>query len=490
MTMTYKYNPSLIPLILAVAMLFGSHIDSQAKSLEGSRPNIILIMSDDQGLGDMSLSGNTLVETPHMDAFYANSTRFIDFHVSPSCAPTRSVIMTGKHEFMNGVTHTKYKRNRIPTGLGTIAHEMKRAQYQTAIFGKWHLGMEAGRRPEDNGFDESFVCPGGGHGMFNMNPVMLHNGKLVKCKGFSTEVIMGQTLSWIQSAKDKEDPFFIYLPTPAPHGPYKENIPAEWKTKWLDQGYNHNVAGRYALVEDLDTQLGRFMKQLDAWNLVENTLVIFITDNGPNMGGYKKDGKNHKLYNAGFSKGKGGVLEGSTRVPSFWQWQGVFEAGRDISELTAHFDFFPTFMELAGIKPVASTPKFEGRSLLPLFRDYPHKWADRYLYFNTGKWEPEDDVSEYKFKSAAIRNSKYRLIWDHDQEILLNLEQDKTNKVNIAASHPEIVATMKATYEKWWEGVYPHAIKTLPPEVEQDWRKAFYQLRKTKFAPTYEVPAW
>ena len=324
--------------------------------------------------------------------------------------------------------------------------------------------------------------------MFNMNPVMIHNGEIVKCKGFSSEVIIGQTLSWIKSAKEKEDPFFIYLPTPAPHGPYKDNIPAEWKKKWLAQGYNQNVAGRYALVEDLDTQLGRFMKQLNAWKLMENTLVIFITDNGPNVGGYKKNGKAHKLYHAGFSKGKGGVFEGSTRVPSFWQWKGVFEAGRDISELTAHFDFFPTFMELAGIEPVASTPKYEGRSLLPLFRDPEHNWTDRYLYFNTGKWEPDDDVRDYKFKSAAIRNTKYRLIWNRDQEILLNLEQDMTNQNNVAKSHPEIVKTMKAEYEKWWERVYPHATKTLPPVVQQGWQKAFSQLRKPEVAPTYEVP--
>ena len=256
----------------------------------------------------------------------------------------------------------------------------------------------------------------------------------------------------------------------------------------MDQGYNHNVAGRYALVEDLDAQLGRFMKQLNAWKLMENTLVIFITDNGPNTGGYKKDGKAHKLYHAGFSKGKGGVFEGSTRVPSFWQWKGVFDAGRDISKLTAHFDFFPTFMELAGIEPVASTPKHEGRSLLPLFSDPQHKWADRYLYFNTGKWEPEDDVRDYKFKSAAIRNTKYRLIWNRDQEILLNLEQDMTNQNNVAKSHPEIVKTMKAEYEKWWERVYPHATKTLPPVVQQGWQKAFSQLRKPEVAPTYEVP--
>ena len=474
----------------SLAFVAGIHAAERSQSLKGSRPNIILIMTDDQGLGDMSLSGNTLVKTPHMDAFYANSTRLTDFHVSPSCAPTRSVIMTGKHEFMHGVTHTKYGRNRIPTGLGTIAHEMKRAQYQTAIFGKWHLGVEAGRRPEDNGFDESFVLPHGGHGMFNMNPVMIHNGEVVKCKGFSSEVIIGQTLSWIKSAKEQDDPFFIYLPTPAPHGPYKDNIPAEWKKKWLAQGYNQNVAGRYALVEDLDTQLGRFMKQLNAWKLMENTLVIFITDNGPNVGGYKKNGKAHKLYHAGFSKGKGGVFEGSTRVPSFWQWKGVFEAGRDISELTAHFDFFPTFMELAGIEPVASTPKYEGRSLLPLFSDPEHNWADRYLYFNTGKWEPDDDVRDYKFKSAAIRNTKYRLIWNRDQEILLNLEQDMTNQNNVAKSHPEIVKTMKAEYEKWWERVYPHAIKTLPPAVEQEWQKTFIKLRKHEVAPTYEVPAF
>ena len=474
----------------SLAFAPGIHAAERSQPLKGSRPNIILIMTDDQGLGDMSLSGNTLVKTPHMDAFYAKSTRLTDFHVSPSCAPTRSVIMTGKHEFMHGVTHTKYDRNRLPEGLGTIAHEMKRAQYQTAIFGKWHLGVEAGRRPEDNGFDESFVLPSGGHGMFNMNPVMIHNGELVKCKGFSSEVIIGQTLSWIKSAKEKEDPFFIYLPTPAPHGPYKENIPAEWKKKWLEQGYNQNVAGRYALVEDLDTQLGRFMKQLNAWKLMENTLVIFITDNGPNVGGYKKNGKAHKLYHAGFSKGKGGVFEGSTRVPSFWQWKGVFEAGRDISELTAHFDFFPTFMELAGIEPVASTPEYEGRSLLPLFSDPQHKWADRYLYFNTGKWEPEDDVREYKFKSAAIRNAKYRLIWSRDEEILLNLEGDMTNLDNIAKNHPEIVKTMKAEYEKWWERVYPHAIKTLPPVVEQEWTKTFNKLRKPEVAPTYEVPAF
>ena len=185
--MTNKLSTIYLILVTAMTTVIGAN----AKSLKGSRPNIILIMTDDQGLGDMSLSGNPLVKTPHMDAFYANSTRLTDFHVSPSCAPTRSVIMTGKHEFMHGVTHTKYNRNRIPKGLGTIAHEMKRAQYQTAIFGKWHLGIEEGRRPEDNGFDETFVLPHGGHGMYNMNPVLLHNGELVKCKGFSTEVIMG-----------------------------------------------------------------------------------------------------------------------------------------------------------------------------------------------------------------------------------------------------------------------------------------------------------
>ena len=147
-------------------------------------------------------------------------------------------------------------------------------------------------------------------------------------------------------------------------------------------------------------------------------------------------------------------------------------------------------MELAGIKPVASTPKYEGRSLLPLFRDPQHKWADRYLYFNTGKWDPEDDVSDYKFKSAAIRNAKYRLIWYRDEEILLNLEQDMTNMDNIAKNHPEIVQAMKAEYEKWWERVYPRASKTLPPVVEQQWEKAFYQLRKHEVAPTFEVPGF
>ena len=220
----------------SLAFASGIHAAERSQALKGSRPNIILIMTDDQGLGDMSLSGNTLVNTPHMDAFYANSTRLTDFHVSPSCAPTRSVIMTGKHEFMHGVTHTKYARNRIPAGLGTIAHEMKRAQYQTAIFGKWHLGIEEGRRPEDNGFDETFVVPGGGHGMFNMNPVMIHNGELVKCKGFSTEVIMGQTLSWIKSAKDKQDPFFIYLPTPGTAWSLQRKYPGGVEDKVVGPG--------------------------------------------------------------------------------------------------------------------------------------------------------------------------------------------------------------------------------------------------------------
>ncbi len=142
------------------------------------------------------------------------------------------------------------------------------------------------------------------------------------------------------------------------------------------------------------------------------------------------------------------------------------------------------------ILATASTPKHEGRSLLPLFSDPEHNWADRYLYFNTGKWEPDDDVRDYKFKSAAIRNTKYRLIWNRDQEILLNLEQDMTNQNNVAKSHPEIVNTMKAEYEKWRERVYPHAIKTLPPAVEQEWQKTFIKLRKHEVAPTYEVPAF
>src|ERR1051326_6742742 len=239
--------------------------------LAGRRPNIIFILADDQGYGDMSCHGNPVLKTPNIDRLHDEGVRFLDFHVSPTCAPTRSALMTGRHEFRNGVTHTIYERERLTLNATTIAQVLKTANYTTGIFGKWHLGDEPERWPDKRGFDEMFIHGGGGIGQTfpgscgdapgntYSNPAILHNGRFEKTTGYCTDVFFRQALTWIDAQRNGRAPFFAYIPLNAAHAPLQ--VPDEYFKRYAGK-VPENTAKFYGMIENLDDNFGALLKQL------------------------------------------------------------------------------------------------------------------------------------------------------------------------------------------------------------------------------------
>ncbi len=422
-----------------------------ATGLAGSRPNIVLVMTDDQGYGELACHGNPIIKTPHLDELHARSVRFTDFHVSPTCAPTRASLMTGRHEFRSGVTHTIYERERLALSATTIAEVLRDAGYATGIFGKWHLGDEAPYQPEKRGFDEVFIHGGGGIGQTYpgscgdapgntyFDPAILHNGTFVKTKGFCTDVFFDQALDWIGEQARQDGPFFAYIPTNAAHGPYV--CPEEYAKPYLDVGLAKPDAAYYGMVTNIDDNMGRLVAKLDEWKLSEKTLLIFMTDNGHSRG---------NLYNAGMRSMKGSPYQGGTRVPAFFRWPGRLGEGVNVNKLTAHVDLFPTFAEIADAK-VPGSVELDGRSLTSLLMDADADWPDRYIFVHKGRWA-RGKAAESKYADCAVRNARFRLVKNKE---LYDIANDPGETKNVIDQYPEVVAKMRAAYDRWWDEVLP-----------------------------------
>ncbi|MBL6763499.1 MAG: arylsulfatase [Verrucomicrobiae bacterium] len=483
---------TLLSLILVIACV------AEAKPLKNSRPNIILVMTDDQGMGDLSSLGNPVLKTPHLDRFYARSTRFTDFHVSPTCAPTRSAIMSGRHEFRNGVTHTIKERERMALSTTTLPQLLAKAGYQTGIFGKWHLGDEDAYQPYNRGFTETFIHGAGGIGQaypgscadFPPNRekdgryfdnVLLHNDTIVKTKGFCTDVFFQAALGWIKENHEAGRPYFAYIPPNAPHGPMI--APEKYKKRFLEMGFDEGTAGRYGMIENIDDNFGLLVAKLDEWKAWDNTLVIFMTDNGQAGSSGKRNGQREKLWTAGFKTGKGSPYEGGTHVPSFWRWQGVLGEGVDIPALTAHIDFFKTFTELAGVKIPSGIQKIDGRSMLPLLENPKAKWSDRELFVHQGRWEKGSDPDKSKFKNCAVRTQRWRFV---NNKELYDIQADPYEAKDVAGEHPEVVARLRKAYDKWWS-------ETLPLMVNEDAEYAPVQPQLVRYEKQLKergIPDW
>lgn len=466
-----------------------------ARTVRGARPNIILVMTDDQGKGDLSCLGNPDLKTPHLDRLYAVSTRFTDFHVSPTCAPTRSAIMTGRHEFKNGVTHTILERERMTLDAVTLAESLRKAGYATGIFGKWHLGDEEPYQPHHRGFEEAFIHGAGGIGQAYecscadappnqrnryFDNIIRHNGRFVRTEGFCTDVFFQAALGWIEERKDSGKPFFAYITPNAPHGPMI--APAEYKQPFLDAGFDENTAGRYGMIVNIDDNMGWLMEKLAEWRLYEDTLLIFMTDNGQAGRNGKRNGKSLKLFTAGFKTGKGSPYEGGTRVPSFWRWKGVLGEGVDIDALTAHLDLFPTFAELTGAK-LSRGAQVEGRSLAPLLRNPRAPWRDRFLFTHQGRWPKGADPQDFKFKNCAVRNERFRLV--NNQE-LYDIQHDPYETTNVIDCYPDAVKTMRAAYDRWWTKLGPLMVNETVPNSPT---KPFFELYERQLNGE-GIPAW
>jgi arylsulfatase A-like enzyme len=466
--------------LLGVLGLLG--MPAPAASTAG-KPNILFILTDDQGYGDISAHGNPILKTPNLDRLHHESVRFTDFHVSPTCSPTRSALLSGRHEFKNGVTHTIMERERMSLQTVTTTQVLQRAGYTTGIFGKWHLGDEDAYQPDRRGFDEVFIHGGGGIGQTFPgscgdapgnkydSPYIKHNGKFEKTTGFCTDVFTSQALRWIESVKNTK-PFFCYIPFNAPHGPL--SCPPEYSQPYQGK-VTPNEAIYFGMVANIDANVGRLLAKLEEWKLEKDTLVIFMNDNGGTAG--------CKIFNAGMKGTKGTAWEGGTRAASFWRWQGVFQPA-DVKGLTAHIDVFPTFAELARATVDGKTmSQIEGRSLMPLLNNPNAPWPDRYFVTHFGRWESNGKGPQKYGKQggeSSIRNTRYSLVHGKTDWELYDLTADPGQEKEIAAQHPDIVKELSAAYDQWWMDVLPRleneeAYKSAPAvnPFKEQFRKQF-----------------
>ncbi|MCK5369123.1 MAG: arylsulfatase, partial [Cyclobacteriaceae bacterium] len=432
----------LFILFLALSVFFNC-------SRQPEKPNIILIMTDDQGYGDLACHGNPWIKTPEMDKLYEQSVRLTDFHVGTTCAPTRSGLMTGRNCNEVGVWHTIIGRNFLRQGEVTIADILKENGYRTGMFGKWHLGDNYPYRPQDRGFEETVIHGGGGVGQtpdyWNndyFDDTYFRNGKPEKFDGYCTDIWFDEALKFIESKK--EEPFFCYIATNAPHGPF--HVPQRYIDMYsgVEEIPNPNF---YGMITNADENLGILRQKLKEWKIDENTILIFMTDNGTSSGIQldKKGFPTGKGFNAGMRGKKGSAYEGGHRVPFFIYWpNGDLATSKDVNQITSYTDVVPTLLDLCQIDFNPVLP-FEGESLVALLRNPESSWKSRTKITDTQRME-----LLVKWKDASIMTDQYRLIRGEE---LYDINNDPGQTSDISAQYPEVVEAMRADYDNWWERV-------------------------------------
>ena len=412
-----------------------------------SRPNVIFVLTDDQGYGDLGCHGNEIIKTPNLDRLHHQSMRLTNFHVSPTCAPTRASLMTGRYNNRTGVWHTIMGRSLLREDEVTIADVLKNNGYKTGIFGKWHLGDNYPFRPQDRGFDEVLIHGGGGIGQTPdfwdndyFDDTYLYNSKYKKFKGYCTDIWFDNAIKFIET--NKNHPFFCYISTNAPHGPF--HVAEKYSQPYKDAGLSEKRARFYGMIANIDENMGRLDQKLETLELKENTIFVYLTDNGTSIGvNVDKDGwVRGKGYNARMRGHKNWPYEGGHRVPCFIRWpQGGIAGGKDIKKLTAHFDLMPTVMDLCGItKP--NNLKFDGTSLTPLLQTKAKAWSERVLVVDSQRIE-----NPQKWRKSVVMNEHWRMINGRE---LYDMTDDPGQLRDISGSHPATVQNLREAYEKWW----------------------------------------
>lgn len=418
---------------------------AQALAIAAGKPNVIVIIVDDMGYGDIAAHGNPVIRTPQLDRLHAESARLTDFHVDPTCSPTRSALMTGKYSHHVKVWHTIAGGNHLRAGELTMSDVFRANGYRTGMFGKWHLGSNLPYRPIDRGFDEWLGQGDGGTGATDdhflndrVNDCFIHNGERDKTiAGWAEEVFFNSAIDFIRSSKQAEKPFFIYLATYSPHAPITLADPAaadNYKKK-----VDAETAFFFTAIEKIDAQIGRLRAALTETGLERDTILIFLTDNGGTAG--------TKLFNAGMRGQKGAVYDGGHRVPCFIHWPaGGLRQGADISSLNAHIDLLPTLVELCGLK-LPRTMDFDGRSIAAQLRDAEGESSERTLFVERQRtFKPE------KWVGAVGMTSRWRLVGNKE---LYDIKKDPGQTNNVFADHPDVVTGLRKDFEDYWAKVTP-----------------------------------
>ncbi len=454
---------------LQIATLLLLALGASAIAAE-DRPNVIVVMTDDQGYGDMGHHGNPILRTPNLDAFARDATTFPQFYVSPVCSPTRASLMTGRYHLRTGVVDTYKGRSMMHADETTLAEMLLDSGYETGIFGKWHLGDNYPMRPQDQGFQNSLIHRGGGIGQFAdppnnsyFDPILFENGKEVKTKGYCTDVFTDAAVKFIYDNRRK--PFFAYISYNAPHTPLQ--VPDEYYAKYKDKDLSpaqfpetgaplranknsDDIARVYGMVENIDDNFGRLLAQLEKYKLRDNTIVIFLTDNGPQG----------PRFNAGLRDNKGSVFEGGIRVPFYIQWPAKLPK-RKYGMIAAHIDIAPTVLDLCGV-PVPNNVLFDGISLAPILTLQPGQklsWKDRTLHF---QWHRGD--IPVKYRAFATRSQYFKLVQPtgrgnqkftggNAKYMLFDMRNDPYEQNDVAGDFPEIVEEMKSRHADWYDNM-------------------------------------
>jgi arylsulfatase len=404
----------------------------QAEPGDSTKPNVILVLTDDQGYGDLSCHGNPVLKTPHLDKLHGESIRFTDYHVAPMCTPTRGELLTGMQAFRNGAVFVCQGKSMFRRGIPSMADMFKAGGYTTGHFGKWHLGDNNPYRPQDRGFDETVHH--GAWGITSMadhwgndynDDIYEHNGVRKQYKGYCTDVWFDEAMKWMARKQKSKQPFFCYLPTNVPHWPYI-----------VEQKYAAMCKGNrfLGMIAQFDTNMGRLEEFLKKSGLRDNTIMIFMTDNGTAGG--------HRIFNAGMRGHKTQYYEGGHRVPFFLRWPAAgLDKPRDIGELTHSTDVLPTLLDLCGLKKPAKA-RFDGTSLVGLIRGKTDKLPDRKI------------VIQYKDfgRPGVVLWKKWRLV--HNRE-LYNIADDPGQKNNVITGQPEVARVMREHYNAWRKEMTP-----------------------------------
>ena len=486
----------------AALVLFWTVGHSVGSDLKGTKPNVILVITDDQGYGPIGRHGHPWIKTPNLDRLYDTSLRFERFLVSPTCSPTRAALMTGRHPMKNGITHTILERERMTLDATILPEVLKTAGYTSGIFGKWHLGDEAPYQPNERGFDEMFIHGAGGIGQAYdcscadapgneyFNPVIRHNGSFVQTGGYCTDLFFEAGLGWIKKVKDQDAPFFAYISTNAPHGPFI--APPENEKRFSDLGFDEKTAGFYGMIENIDENIGLMLEKLEKWSLLKDTVVIFMSDNGmtgngagraEKILGTDKSGSPMPFYNAGMKGLKGSTDEGGCRVPFFVRWDGHIQPDREIETIAAHIDILPTLADFAGAK--IPQEQVEGRSLLPLMSGNEENWGDRYFFTHKGRWKTGEDPDDYQWQNFAVRNNQYRLVGN----ALYDMHADPAQENDISEEKPEIVKEMRAAYDAFWKETRPLMVnEDAPMSPTRPYHVWFEEQKLAGGIPKWEAP--
>ncbi len=418
------------------------------------RPNVILIVTDDQGYGDMSCHGNPWLKTPHLDQLAAQSARLEDYHVDPVCTPTRAALMTGRYCTRVGAWTVTQGRQLLRDNEITMADVFSHSGYRTGMFGKWHLGDTWPYAPRFRGFDE-VVChrAGGideiGNAVDNdfFDDTYFRNGAPEKLDGYCTDVFFRELTRFVKKDSDKH--FFAYLPLNAMHSPYK--VAEKYSARFAQQGHPENRADFYGMIENFDENLGRLMETLHEENLADETIVIFMGDNGT-AEGIDGPADSKPGFNAGMHGKKGSTFEGGHRVACFVSWPGHFVAGREIQELTCHRDWLPTLIELCDLTQPTSVA-FDGKSIVPLLQQTDPQWPERTMFVQRQGDQPELKQSPKagpRFPHYAVLTEQWRLV---DGQ-LFDHRNDPGQETNVANDHPQVVTDLCTRYEEHFADVF------------------------------------